>query len=766
MRIYTDVFSTKKGGVVKNFIENGNPYWEEGEELFHLITDAPIESDSIKFLDKGKIIEGKVEKIKLENPFYTFKGFKIIAQSKSEGKKIKEYLKAKFPDAKFYEHDISHGLQYLLENGVKLYENCKLRDLTLMAFDIEVYNPLGEPDAKRDPILMISYATNKGKAGVLTTKKSDLEFVEAFPNERALISAFKNKLDEINPHILLGYNSSGFDIPYIVKRASILKVENPFGKVYITPSGLHKNAKVYGRDHVDLYNLSQLFSALGIINTDRLTLFEVYKYIFGEEKEDLDKGKIWEIWEENLEKLAKYNLSDAYATLKIGEFFLPLIYELAKMVNSSLNTVSSSTAGQLVERFLMFEAKNNNLLIPKKPTQMEIEARSQSQYEGAYVKMPSPGLYENIVVFDFRSLYPSIIITYNIDPYTLCKEKCEEAFISPKGFKFRKSPKGLIPKTLERIFKERVELKKLLKENPPKDEEKKKELEAKQQALKILANSFYGYLGYARSRWYCRECAESITAWGRELIKKTEKMVEERGFKVIYMDTDSLFILLEGKKKEDALKLLKEINSALPGIIELDLEGFYKRGIFVSKKSEEKGAKKKYALLGEDGNIKIRGFELVRRDWSIIARETQKEVLEILLKEGSVEKAIEKVREVIKKVKEGSVPLEKMVIYSRLNKDPENYEVISPELHAAEALSRHRGIKPRKGMVVGFVITKKGDSISEKALPLELAKDYDWKYYVENQILPAVLKILSSVGVTKDVILKGERQSTLNSFFK
>jgi DNA polymerase elongation subunit (family B) len=155
-------------------------------------------------------------------------------------------------------------------------------------------------------------------------------------------------------------------------------------------------------------------------------------------------------------------------------------------------------------------------------------------------------------------------------------------------------------------------------------------------ALKIPSNSFFGYLGYPRSRWYSRECAGSITAYARQYIKEVINEAEKSKFDVIYGDTDSAVIRLGDRTKEDALKFMKDFNSKLPEAMELELEDFYVRGVFVGKKQGNKeslGAKKKYALITESGRIKIRGFELVRRDWSKIARETQRKVLETILKE-------------------------------------------------------------------------------------------------------------------------------------
>ena len=233
------------------------------------------------------------------------------------------------------------------------------------------------------------------------------------------------------------------------------------------------------------------------------------------------------------------------------------------------------------------------------------------------------------------------------------------------------------------------------------------------------------------------------------------------GFQVLYSDTDSIFLIYKSKK--DVLEFLEEINTKLPEKMELELEGFYPRGVFVSKKAEEKGAKKKYALIGEDGRFKIRGFELVRRDWSEIAKTTQLHVLEAILKEGSKQKAVEIVRKTIERIKTGNVEMSELAIETQLNKDTESYEIKSPELSAA-AKAIKRGVPIQKGSVISFIITKKGNSISEKAELAEFARDYDADYYINHQILPAVMKILKELGYDEYDLKVGGRQRGLGDF--
>jgi DNA polymerase I len=228
------------------------------------------------------------------------------------------------------------------------------------------------------------------------------------------------------------------------------------------------------------------------------------------------------------------------------------------------------------------------------------------------------------------------------------------------------------------------------------------------------------------------------------------------------MDTDSTFLTLGDKSKEDVIKFVERVNREIPEAMELEIENFYKRGVFVEKKTkEEVGARKKYALIDENGKIKIRGFELVRRDWCKLARDTQLDVLNAILKDGSKERAIEAVRERIKNLREGNFKKEDLIIYTQLRKG--KYKVTSPEFSAYEK-ARKKGIKIPIGSIIGYVITKSGKSISEKAEIAQFAKDYDIEYYINHQIIPAVLKILSAFGYSEEDIKYCGRQTSLEDW--
>lgn len=276
----------------------------------------------------------------------------------------------------------------------------------------------------------------------------------------------------------------------------------------------------------------------------------------------------------------------------------------------------------------------------------------------------------------------------------------------------------------------------------------------------VLHNSFYGYLGYNGARWYSRESAEATTYLGREYIQETIEKAEEQGFEIVYGDTDSVFITGENIK-QNIDDFLEDVNTELPRFMELEFEGYFERGFFTSTDSGE-GAKKKYALLSEDGSMKITGFEQVRRDWSPIAKETQKKVLQKVLNQ-EVEEAAELVKNTIQEIKEGEVPVEQLRIYTTLTKPPEEYDSTAPHVEAVKKAKR-RGDNIEPETTIGYVITRGSGNISSRAELTNYAENYDADYYIENQIIPVSMRVLKVFGYTEGQLMGKGKQSGLGRF--
>ena len=387
----------------------------------------------------------------------------------------------------------------------------------ILSFDIEVYNADGMPNAEDDPIIMMSLSGNYGFNKVLSTKKSDKDFVETLESEKDMLKRFVEIIKKENPDLLVGYNSDNFDLPYIKKRADVLKVKLKLGldnsSIKFMKRGFNNAGVIRGRIHLDLYLLSRQY-----MNLERYTLERVYEELFDEEKIDVPGDKIFEYWDsddERLEELFDYSMDDARTTVMIGDKITPLTIAQARLVGQPLFDIARMTTGQMIEWYLMLKAYEKNNIIPNKPSSMEYnERRMSKRNEGGYVKEPERGLFEHIAYLDFKSLYPSIIIAQNISPDTITDGEGlneDEYYLCPEnGYKFLKEPKGFIPSIIGNILDERQKIKALMKEESV--PEQKKAYDFEQQGLKRLANSMYGVYGYSRFRWYKKECGAAITA--------------------------------------------------------------------------------------------------------------------------------------------------------------------------------------------------------------------------------------------------------------
>ncbi|MBI5680647.1 MAG: hypothetical protein HZC47_07140 [Methanobacterium sp.] len=208
---------------------------------------------------------------------------------------------------------------------------------------------------------------------------------------------------------------------------------------------------------------------------------------------------------------------------------------------------------------------------------------------------------------------------------------------------------------------------------------------------------------------------------------------------------------------ESAEKFLNSVNKDLPEGMELEFEGFYQRGFFVTKK--------RYALI-EDDTITVKGLELVRRDWAPITKNTQQKVLTAILKDADPQKAAKIIKDVIEDIKSGNVKLEDLVIHTQLTKNPNEYSQKAPHVLAAKkAIEKGRDVG--RGSIIRYVIVKGREPISNRAVPIEDVKlsNYDPNYYIENQVLPAVGRIIEAIGYSEQEILHKEKQSSLDAFF-
>ncbi|MFH1521993.1 MAG: DNA-directed DNA polymerase [archaeon] len=631
----------------------------------------------------------------------------------------------------------------------------------ILAYDIET----SSRELGKGEIFMLSLY-GKGLKKVLSWKKCKgaEEYVEFCEDEAEMLERFVKYVNDYSPDILAGYFSDGFDLPYLKARADKNKVKLALGvdgKVPTFTRGRIPSGKIAGIVHVDLYRfIDSVFSQY--LQSETLSLNEVAKELVGEEKEDFDFSKLGNMKDSDWRDFFSYNLQDSMVTYKLAEKIWPDIFEFSKIVKEPLFSVTRDRMAKHVENYILHNLDRFDEIAEKRPGYSEIsERKAKGKYEGAFVFEPVPGLYENLVMFDFTSMYASVIVSYNLSKATFVGSSVARDIPSKEGTdvpsssgKFSKE-QGFFPIMLNEIIEKRKIHKKEFAKTPS------GMLKARSNAYKLLANAAYGYQGFFGARYYCREAAAATARLAKENILSAIDKIEKAGYKIIYSDTDSIAFLQGDRTKDDVLKFLKKINDELPGIMELDLENFYVRGLFVAKRGIKTGAKKKYALVDKKGKVKIRGFETVRRDWCQLTRDLQSKMLARILEDGNEKKALNFLKDVVKKLKERKVELEDLMIRTQLRRPLNEYLAEGPHVIAAKKMEA-RGIQVSTGMLIEYFVGEgPGKRIGDRVYLADEKAKYDIDYYLGNQILPAVENIFDVFGIDVRAVIDGEKQEKL-----
>ncbi len=704
--------------------------------------------------------------------------------------------------------------------------------LRFMSFDIECLPDHGAmPKAEVSPVILISMAFQPEYQGqkdlVLVGKNIDCirSDTRSCRDEYDLLAQFASIIRDYNPDILAGYNSNEFDFPYLQERAKQQRVESRVGRDgnswYVRKIVNRTDVSITGRVVVDLLPIIRSSYSL-----KQYTLRNAAAELLKMEKYDVDPKEIEALWAESgdgegLKRFISYSRRDAVLALHmlLDLRLMDKYIAMSRASGSLLQDVVNGGQSGMVENLLLRRFRERSRVVPPKPNVDVSDERyiENVDLKGGAVLVPEKGLVEDVVILDYKSLYPTIMMAHNLCYSTVVLRDSpgiDQVITAPSGGKFVSpgiSP-GIMPAVLKELLDQRTETKKQMKKA---GDEERRFLDAKQYAMKILLNSFYGYSGYARARLYSLALANAVTSFGRENILRTKKIIDEIGsvyvidgevvFKddltfgkaaakgfdiaVVYGDTDSVFVRLRPSGSaggpvslQDAeligKKIAGTVTSSLPSPMELVFEAFARRGIFL--------AKKRYALwvfeqVGDvwKDRIKVRGMETVRRDWCGLTSKTLKTCLELVLKEGKVDEAVDHVRSIVVRLQSLDLSLdpgilEELTLTRRYTKSTGSYKNKQPHIQLVEKMRERGGQVPSVGDRVPFVIVKGKSSRKNKALFVDRAEDpsfvlennmpLDTDYYVEKQILPPVLRIFESFGVTKDRLCAGRAQSNLFSF--
>ncbi|WP_137169770.1 DNA polymerase II [Marinomonas sp. FW-1] len=588
-------------------------------------------------------------------------------------------------------------------------------------------------------------------AFVVTSQESVSSHIYRFNDEKSLLLAFIRYVKKHSPDIFIGWNLIGFDLQFIDQRCQILGIRPTFGV----------NGESWNIRSSD--NQGKYFASIpGRVALDGITLLKVGGYHFESyslnnvSKEILDDGKLlqgserWQeierLHKEDLQAFVAYNLQDCDLVMRIFEK-LKLI-EL-QQTRVDLTGIPFEQTGGSVAAF-------ENLYLPRLHSAGWVAPAWRDDdfvaSPGGFVMSSIPGLYKNVLVFDFKSLYPSIIRTFHVDPLARISAQHSTSFSSQDNAHTTQLVPGFLGARFDR---QQAILPSLVGELAQAREDAKRVGNSiLSYAIKIIMNSFYGVLGSNVCRFYHAELASSITMRGHELLGRTQAWMEERGAKVIYGDTDSLFVILndelENPQKQGEY-LRDEINACLANWckeyaqldshLELEFERVYERFFMPTIRGQEEGSKKRYAGKSK-GELVFKGLEAARTDWTPLARQFQRTLFEKVFND---ENPISYIQETIHKLRAGIYD-EQLVYSKQLSRPLSSYTKNKPpHVRAAAIIDQKRAeqglpLEYNKGRKrVYYLYQRTG------VVPYESSDDLvdlDYEHYIEKQIEPIADSIL------------------------
>ena len=668
-----------------------------------------------------------------------------------------------------YESDIKPADRFLMERfvtggcciegeaktlaGYVQYSNPKLKpaqvsmDLKIVSIDIETADfdgPLysvAVSSKTSECVFMVdeSKAHPESQDGVLDGGAT----LVLAADERSVLTAFYDWLEREDPDVIVGWNVIGFDLDFIEKRSRQLGIAFNVGRgseraTILNPQGRGDTfvARVPGR--VVLDGIDTLRAAF--YNFEDFSLEAVANELLGRGKliqSEVDKvQEIRRLYRDDKIALGAYNLEDCRLVREIFSATSLIDFAVAR---SRLTGLALGRLGGAVAAF-------DFLYLPKLHRRGFV-ARDISPGEsavvspGGYVLDSKPGLYDNILLLDFKSLYPSIIRTFRIDPLGLAQPG-DDPVPGFLGASFAREG-AILPDIIDALWVERDRAK--ADRNAPLS-----------QAIKIIMNSFYGVLGSSGCRFHEARLASSITRRGHEIIQRSRAEIERLGLSVIYGDTDSLFLHLDGEfdvdtARQRGIELAAYLNDwwndaiqrefRLDSFLEVEFETHFVKFVMPTIRGTERGSKKRYAGLtqDDDGQSKLifRGLETVRTDWTPLARRFQRELYRRVFLGESFD---DYVTQTLTDLEAGRVDAE-LVYRKRLRRGVHEYTTnVPPHVQAARKLER-------PGRWISYVMSQSGPH------PVDLgATELDYDHYRERQLEPVADGILHFLGTSFDKI--------------
>ena len=746
-------------------------------------------------------------------------------------KDLRTYVKVMTGIKEIYEADVLYKNRFIIDTNLgaftdidynfNILEKSLIEPMRIISIDLEMLPPNSGamPDMATDPIIMASLAffpPYEGRNTLVLAASPNAPLgadIVGLEDEKQLLKYLTYIIKDFNPDIITGYNIDDFDFPYLVGRYSQNYINCDWGRnnslIFIKNLANGKNTSITGRVVLDLLPLIRKNYSY-----QNYTLRTVAHELLEWEKLDMDMQHMRQLWLENkkegISQICDYARRDAHLVLKLLDKtkLLDRFAAIAKKTGLLLQDCINGGQTGKIDMLIMREFKKIDRVMAMKPDFDDEDTDNDDVgYDGATVLEPAKGLLKDVVVCDYRSLYPTIMISQNYSPDSIILDRSEfmgndedlHKAVIGGTFINREKYIGVVPKILTKLLNERMAIKKEMKQYDKKSDTYIY-LDAQQYAIKILLNSFYGYTGYTRSRLYLVDIAQAVTSFGRENILNTKNMIEGMGkivkindkimlqneiselnydndtiryfnCKVVYGDTDSLFIELKENFKEYGsidLDTIKEIGEfiadkatkRLPDPMALLYEKIAKRIVFEKKK--------KYAMLRYDlvknewkSEVSSSGLETKRRDSSPRVAETLNNCILAVLMEDNIDKALNiaknTIKEIIKMDKIKSLDeVKDLIITRKYTKSTNLYKVQQVHIKVAEKM-KSRGITLNLGDRIQYLIYKGSaknplDRADTPDYVLANNLEIDTKYYVNKQFFPPLKRFLNCFGIKDNEI--------------
>ncbi len=793
----------------------------EGFEPYFYVLPQPHEMQSV--MKDLEMMGHRVEEVERYKPIgyqsRMTKMIKVTTKSPKEVRPLRDELQAKKDVLDIYEADILFHNRFAADREVTgmswidvdgpcveygdvrpVKEPMVDAPLRIMSIDIECLSPesMEFPVAEKDPIILVSLAFNQLYNNVkdLVIIAKDIECTRpdtiAVKNEYQLLKTLRNVIREYDPDIITGYNIAEFDFGYIDKRMQANALQCNFGRDgspwYLREIAGKVDVSIVGRIVIDTLPMVRKNFSL-----KEYKLKTVAKELLHTEKLDVPPKVMREYWFDGGEKFiqfVKYSRRDAVLGMMLIENLGMLQKYVALSKVSGIMPQTVVTGGQSVMlEFMMLQRYNRQgYAMAMKPQYAGSDDEDREvEYQGAFVSEPEVGAHDHLVLTDMQSLYPSIVIRYNLCPTTvIIDEACDRVHKDPNGGEFVDAEvhRGILSDMLDEVLQKRLAVKKEMK---TKEGQERATLDAIQYALKIVINSAYGWTGYKRSRLFNLTTASAVTAYGRETISGVRDTIENLkdvvingktfNFKPLYTDTDSVYVKLLTDSDIDiddadaaGNYIADTVSAPMKYPMKLNYEGYARRALFL--------AKKRYGMWllekDRDGNvkdkIKVKGIEIVRRDWCPLTGKTMKTCLDLILKEGKIKEASEYARETISRVRMFNINdeelLNELVLTRNYHKGADHYKTVPPHIKLVERMKKRGDQLPGLGDRMSYWVVSGQEPFAERAETIEYIRKngrfIDTDYYINKQLIPPLTRVFEALKID---MMTGKKLRMATSLF-